>query len=365
MAWLQQFTPYIISTSERNLNSEIVSPSKLFTIMRKVALSIIAQVILLTAATCQHTHYKLLKTFPVSGSGGWDYLAINNNNLYVSHGTQVNIIDKTSGDSLAVIDSTMGVHGIAFINDLNKGFISNGKSNAVTVFNLETNARQSTIATGQNPDAIFYDPFSKRIYTCNGRSNDVSVIDPVSETVVATIPVGGKPETAVSDGAGKIFVNIEDKNEIVEINLRDNKVTNHWSLKNGEGPTGLSIDRINHRLFSSCEKLLIVMDSKSGKIVSKVPIGDGCDGDAFDETTKNIYTSNGEGTLTVIHQVTPDKYVVTQTVTTKKGARTITMDTATHQLYLPTADFEKSISKTERPKIIPGTFQVLVIGKAD
>ncbi|MEO7800904.1 MAG: YncE family protein [Ginsengibacter sp.] len=333
--------------------------------MRKTKLFILAQFVLCVAATCQKPEHKIIKTFPVSGSGGWDYLAINKDRLYVSHSSQVNVLDKTTGDSLAVIDSTTGVHGIAFINELNKGFISDGRANAVTVFNLETNARQHNIPTGQNPDAIFYDSFSNRIYTCNGGSNDITVIDPVAETVVATITVGGKPETAVSDGAGKLFVNVEDKNEIVEVDLNMKKVTQRWSLNGAEGPTGLVLDRLNHRLFSSCEKTLVVMNSMNGKIVAKVPIGEGCDGDAFDDASKNIYTSNGEGTLTVIHQATPDKYTVVETITTKKGARTIALDSSTHQLYLPTSDFQKATSSTERPKLVPGTFQVLVIGKVD
>ncbi len=211
----------------------------------------------------QKPGYKIVKTFHIASPGSWDYLAVNNNRLYVSHGTQVNILDKNSGDSLGVIDSTTGVHGIAFINSLNKGFTSNGRLNNVTVFDLKTDSVTGYIATGQNPDAIMYDEFSKKIYTCNGRSNDVSVIDPVSEKVVATIPVWGKPEIAVADGNGKLFVNIEDKNEVVEIDAKTNAVLNHWPLKGGEEPTGLAFDKTTNRLFAGCDKLLVVLDAFS------------------------------------------------------------------------------------------------------
>ncbi|MGI8633852.1 MAG: YncE family protein, partial [Segetibacter sp.] len=242
--------------------------------------------------------FKISKIFHIASSGGWDYLAINGDKLYVSHGGQVNILDKNNGDSVGVIENTTGVHGIAFVPSLNKGYTSNGRLNNVTVFDLKTNKVLGQIATGQNPDAIMYDNFSKTIITCNGRSNDLTFIDPVKGEVTNTIAVGGKPETAVSDDAGKLFVNVEDKNEIVEIDTKAFKVENHWSLAPVEGPTGLAIDTKTRRLFAGCEKLLAVVDATNGKLVARVPIGDGCDGVAFDAATKNVYTSNGEGTMT-------------------------------------------------------------------
>jgi YVTN family beta-propeller protein len=204
----------------------------------------------------QASHYKLEKTFHIASSGGWDYITINpsSNKLYMSHGTQVNILDKITGDSLGVIANTNGVHGIAFINDLQKGYTSNGKTNDVTVFDLNTNAIITKIATGENPDAIFYEEFAKRIITCNGRSKDLSIIDPSTNKVIATIPVGGKPETAVSDNAGNVFVNVEDKNEIVKIDISNNKVVAHWSIAPGEEPTGLAIDIKTNRLFAGTGK---------------------------------------------------------------------------------------------------------------
>ena len=310
--------------------------------------------------------YTLTKTFHITSSGGWDYINVNpkSNKVYVSHGTQVNILDKTTGDSLGFIPNTTGVHGIAFINDLGKGYTSNGRINTVTVFDLASNKVLSQIPAGQNPDAIFYEPFSKKIITCNGRSNDLSVIDPVSEKVVATIAVGGKPETAVSDGAGKVFVNIEDKNEIVAIDIVKNTVIAHWSILPGESPTGLEIDAKTKRLFAGCEKQLVVLNAENGKVVATLPIGDGCDGVAFDNTTKQVYTSNGTGTITVIKEASKDKFSVVENVASKKGARTICIDESTHTLYLPTADFEaQAAGEKGRPKMVAGSFQIIVFEK--
>jgi YVTN family beta-propeller protein len=310
--------------------------------------------------------YHVVQTFRIASPGGWDYLAVNNDKLYVSHGTQVNIVNKNTGDSVGVIENTQGVHGIAFVRSLNKGYISNGRTNNVTVFDLKTDKTLRQIATGENPDAIMYDDFSKRIYTCNGRSKDLSVIDPATDKVIKTIALGGKPETAVSDEAGKLYINIEDKGEIAEVDTKTFKLVKRWSLSPGEGPTGLAYDKKTKRLFAGCDKLLIVSDASEGKVIAKLPIGDGCDGVAFDEETKNIFTSNGEGTLTVIHEDGANDYRVLKNVVTKRGARTITLDEQTHKLYLSTAEFEAvaaNADKKERPKMIPGTFQVLVIDK--
>lgn len=309
----------------------------------------------------------LLNTFHINSSGGWDYIAVqpNSNKLFVSHGGQVNILDKTTGDSLGVIANTTGVHGIAFIPSLNKGYTSNGKLNNVTIFDLTTNAVLSQIATGENPDAIFYDNFSKKIITCNGLSKDLTIIDPVTEKVVATISVGGKPETAVSNNAGKIFVNVEDKNEIVVIDITKNTVEKHWSLLPGESPTGLAYDETNKRLFAGCgdNKLLIIVNADNGTIVGKLPIGAGCDGVAYDAVQKLIYTSNGEGTMSVIKETTKDKFVVAATIATKKTARTLAIDESTHKIYLPAADLGPTPADGSWAKMIPGTFQILVFGQ--
>jgi YVTN family beta-propeller protein len=308
--------------------------------------------------------FKIANTFHIKSGGGWDYLAVCDKRLYVSHGMQVNVLDKTTGDSVGIVSNTMGVHGIAFIPSLGKGYTSNGRANNVSVFDLKTNEVSTQIATGENPDAILYEPFSKMIVTCNGKSKDLSVIDPATNKVVATIPIGGKPETAVSDEAGKLYVNNEDKNEIAEVDMKNFKVLNQWPLAPGEGPTGLAIDIKNKRLFAGCEKLLVVVDVTDGKIVEKLPIGDGCDGVAFDKIANRIFTSNGEGTMTIIDEQSANKYTVTATIPTKKGARTICLDDATHIVYMPTADFEAKKSTDDpkaRPKMIAGSFQILML----
>jgi YVTN family beta-propeller protein len=249
---------------------------------------------------------------------------------------------------------------------LNRGYTSNGRTNNVTVFDLTTNAIITKIATGQNPDAIYYEPFSKKIITNNGSSKDLSVIDPLTNKVVKTIHVGGKPEEAVSDGNGKLYVNIEDKNEVAVVNLSTFVVEKHWSILPGKAPTGLAIDNKTKRLFAGCgdNKLLMVIDATNGKVVDKLPIGDGCDGVVFDYKYKKIFASNGEGSISVIKENSANEFKVKQSISTKRGARTITIDQNTHTLFLPTADFEPldaNAPKGTRPKIIAGSFQVLVV----
>ena len=334
-----------------------------------IYLSILATMALSNSIKAQSSGYRLTKTFHILSLGGWDYPAVNtgSNKLYLSHGTQVNILDKQTGDSLGIIPNTTGIHGIAFIDAMGKGYTSNGRLNNVTVFDLKTDKILGQIAVGKNPDWIMYDPFSKKIITSNHTGGDLSVIDPVTDMVVATIPIGGtKLETIVSNNAGKLYVNAEDINEIVEVDIIKYVALNHWPLAPGEGPTGLAIDVKTKRLFSTCDKLLVVMDATNGKIVDKLPIGDGCDGAAFDPATKLIFTSNGEGTITVVKEVSANKFKVIDNITTKKGARTICLDEKTHKLYLPTADYEAlpaDAPKNTRPKMIPGSFQVLVIEK--
>ncbi len=308
---------------------------------------------------------KVTDSFSILSGGGWDYLLADSasNRLYVSHGSQVNVLDKNTGDSLGVITGTMGVHGIALVHSLQEGFTSNGRTNNVTVFDLNSLQVKDSIATGENPDAILYDEFSKKIITCNGRSKNLTIIDAATHKVVATIDVKGKPETAVSDGKGKIYVNNEDKSEIEVVDMNTYKLISSWSIAPGEAPSGLSIDRASHRLFAGCEnKRLMVIDADNGKVIAQVPIGDGCDGTAFDAALQTIYSSNGEGTLTVIKEVSKDKYVVAATVPTQRGARTLSVDEQSHAIYLPTADFGAATGN-DRPPMIPGTFKVLVVSK--
>jgi YVTN family beta-propeller protein len=312
----------------------------------------------------QGNGFRVVKSFPIVSSGGWDYIAVGpgNNRIYVSHGTQVNVLDETTGDSVGVIPNTTGVHGIAFVPALGKGYTSNGRINNVTVFDLKTNQVLGQIDAGQNPDAIMYDEFSKFIITCNGRSSDLSLIDPVTAKVVATIPVGGKPETAVSDGMGKLYVNIEDKGEIAEIDINSREVKNRWTLSPSGGPTGLAIDVKTGRIFSGCDKTLVIMDAGNGKVIDRVTIGDGCDGVAFDPELKDVFASCGEGKLSIVHEENADKFVLVADVPTKRSARTIAEDSKTHTVFLPAAEFEKTAAPGERrPPMVPGTFQVLVV----
>lgn len=316
-------------------------------------------------ASAQKPGYHILKTFHIQSEGGWDYLAVGpNNQLYVSHATQVNILDKTTGDSLGVIKNTTGVHGIAFVPQLNKGFISDGKLNKVTVFDLNTNQPTGEIKTGDNPDAIMYDPFSKMIVVCDGHSHSATIISPADNSVAQTIPLDGKPETAVTDKKGKIYINIEDKSEIEVLNAKNWQVIAHWPLVKAKTPSGLAIDDKSMRLFAGCDnQLLAVIDANNGKNIDNLPIGDGCDGVAFDPALKQVYSSNGDGTLTVIKEMNANKYNVAQNVATEKGARTIAVDYKTHLIYLPTASFKPLEAGAKRPKMVPGTFRVLVVGK--
>jgi YVTN family beta-propeller protein len=334
--------------------------------MKKITIALTISMVAMMHTAIAQTGFHVLNTFHITSSGGWDYIEVGpiNNWLYVSHGTQVNVLNTKTGDSIGVIENTTGVHGIAFDVADGKGFTSNGRLNTVTVFDMKTNKVLSQVPAGTNPDAITFDPFSKKIITCNGRSKNLSIIDPLKEKLIDSVDIGGKPETAVSDGNGKLYVNIEDKNEIVEVDMKSLKVLNRWSIAPAEGPTGLAFDNKTKRLFEGCDKMLVVMDATSGKVIDKLTIGDGCDGVVFDPATKNIFTSNGEGTITVIHEDDANKFTVVENIPTKRSARTIALDKATHKLYLPAAEFEAQDPNVKgRPKMKPGTFQVLEVGK--
>ena len=311
----------------------------------------------------QKPTYSLSRSFSIPSPGGWDYLSVGpNNKLYISHSTQVNVVDLKTGDSAGVIKGTTGVHGIAFIPSLNKGYTSNGRLNNIFVFNLSDQTITATIAVGENPDYIFYEKYSDKIITCNGKSSDLTVVDPKTEKVVATIPVGGKPETAMSDEKGKLFVNVEDKNEIVVIDLNTFKVLNHWSLLPGEAPTGLAIDLKKGKLYSTCSgsKTLVVMSTTDGKILQSLPIGSGCDGVVFDASKNLLFTSNGEGSSTIINtNVAGGSAEVIETLTTLKSARTNAIDAITHKLYFPVADYDTPTTPNGRAPIKQGTFRVL------
>ncbi len=288
------------------------------------------------------SEYKISRIFHLTGDDGWDYLSVDNpgNRLFVSHGTRVNVVDLKTGEEKAVIYGTNGVHGIAVANDLNKAFISCGRDSSVKIVDLKTLKDIATVqVTGKNPDAILYDEYSRQVFVFNGRTANATVISAKDNKVKGSIMLSGKPEFPQSDGKGRIYVNIEDKSEIAVINAKTLKVERTWSIAPGEEPSGLALDNENNRLFSVCgNKLMVVSDLVAGKVITTVPIGDGCDGVAFDAVTKRIYASNGEGTLTVIRQESADRYSVAENLPTKAGARTITIDRLTHKIYISVAD---------------------------
>jgi DNA-binding beta-propeller fold protein YncE len=340
--------------------------------MKKMFLTAISFLLIhISACSAQQPGYKILNKIKVEGEGGWDYLAVDTmyNRLFISHATVVNILDLVSGRFLQTIQDTKGVHGIAFAYDLDKGFISNGKDSSVTFFELKSmNATGSIKVTGGNPDAVLYDPFSKKVFTFNARNSNATVIDAASEKILSTIPLDGKPEFAVSDLKGKVFVNIEDKSELCAINTVSMKVERCWKLSPGEEPSGLAIDLKNQKLFSVCDnKKMVVSDIAAGKVIATLPIGERVDGAAFDASTGTVFSSNGDGTLTVIKQESAGKYSVLQNLSTQKGARTIALNPKTHHVYLPTAEFGDTPAATPenlhpRPAIKPGTFVILECG---
>jgi YVTN family beta-propeller protein len=327
--------------------------------------------LLIALALAAGTGYHVVKTYKLGGEGGWDYLTLDSasRRLYISRATHVMVIDADSGKSVGDIADTPGVHGIALAPDLGRGFVSNGREGTVTIFDLDTLKPQGKIKVGDNPDAILYDPATKRVFAFNGHSHDLSVIDAAKGTVLGTIKLGGKPEFAVSDEKGGVFVNIEDKNELVALDPNKLEVKARWPLAGCEEPSGLAIDRKNRRLFSGCgNKVMAIVDADSGKVVSTQPICEGVDATAFDPVTGLAFASCGDGNLTVIRQESRDKYSVAETVPTQKGARTLALDSKTHQVFVVTANFGPRPAPTAdqprpRPPILPDSFVVLVVGK--
>jgi len=312
-------------------------------------------------------HYKVVNKFPVAGEGSWDYLISDpeTGRLFISHGTVVNVVEESTGKLLGTIPDTKGVHGIALANSLNKGFISNGRDSSVTIFDLKTLATITKVrVTGINPDCILYDPFSQKVFAFNGRTKNATVIDAKTNAVVATIPLDGKPEFAASNEKGKVFVNIEDKNKISVINSNSFKVETNWPIAPGEEASGLAIDLKSNRLFTVCDKKMVVLDAENGKVVSTIKIGDGPDAAGFDPELKRAFSSNGEGNLSVVEESGPNDFKLLETVSTQRGARTMALDTKTHHIYLAVAEQGEKPAPTAdnprpRPAIKPGSFVIL------
>ncbi len=316
--------------------------------------------------------YHQLKKITLGGEGGWDYITFDSptRRLFISRQTKVIVLDVDSEKVVGEISNTEGVHGIALAPEFNRGFTSNGRANTVTIFDMKTLAVIDTVQAGTNPDAIIYDPASKRVFAMNGRSSNSTAIDAATGKVVGTIALTGKPEFAAADGAGHVYVNIEDKNEMWQIDSQKLTATTHWSLAPCKEPSGLAMDVEHRRLFAGCDnKMIAVVNADTGKVVAMPEIGDGVDANGFDPGTGFVFSSNGEsGTLTVIHEDTPDKYTVVENVSTQKSARTMTLDPKTHEVFLVAAQFGPRPAATPetprpRPPVLPNSFVVLVYGR--
>jgi DNA-binding beta-propeller fold protein YncE len=296
--------------------------------------------------------YQVTKKIPIPGQGGWDYLTVDEGGrrLYVSHGTQVEVLDVDSGAIVGKIEKTPGVHGIAVAPELGRGFVSNGQASTVTIFDLKTLKTIGEVPTGKKPDAIIFDPATSRVFAFNGDSKSATVIDAASGKVAGTVDLGGGPEFAAADGNGYVFDNLEDESLVLKIDARKMTVEQRWKTAPCESPSSMAIDRQNRRLFLGCRsKVMAVMNADTGEVITTLPIGDHVDATAFDKQTGLIFNSNGEGTVTVIRQESADKYSVVETVKTVPRAKTMALDPRKHQLFLSTAE--------------SGQFEVLLVGK--
>jgi YVTN family beta-propeller protein len=338
--------------------------------IRNLCLSIVTLGILsstlLFAAPKSSGEFKVVKKFPLDGGGRWDYLVVDNDSrrLFMSRATHVAVLDADSGAVVGDIPDTPGVHGIALAPELGIGFISDGGESKVTVFDLKTLKVITKIDTGKNPDSIVFYPPTKSVFVQNGGSNSSTVIDATTRQVTATIPLPGRPEFTVYDDDGNLYVNLEDKSSIAVIDANSKELKATWPLAPCDAPTGLAIDRKNHVLFSACDnKLLAVTDASDGKVLQTVPIGDDCDAVAFDPETGYVFASNGGGKLSVIKKNASGKYALVQNLPSAVGSKTMALDEAKHQLFLPAAKFTGDPTAHPRPSVVPGSVAVLVVGK--
>jgi DNA-binding beta-propeller fold protein YncE len=307
---------------------------------------------LLAASAQSGARYHVVEKIPVAGQGGWDYLAVDEGarRLYVSHGNQVEVLDVDSGAIVGKITNTLGVHGIAVAPGLGRGFVSNGQASSVTIFDLKTLKTISEVSVGKKPDAIIYDPSTSRVFAFNGDSSSATALDAATGKAAGTVDLGGGPEFAVADGSGYVYNNIEDASLVLKINSSSLKVEQRWPTAPCASPSSIAMDRQNRRLFIGCRsKVMAVMNADTGHVIRTLPIGDHVDATAFDPASRLIFNSNGEGTITVIHQDDPDKYSIVENVKTLPKAKTMALDPKTHRLFLSTAE--------------AGQFEVLVVGR--
>lgn len=323
------------------------------------------------ARPARQAGYHLLKTVHLGGSGGWDYLTMDSaaRRLYISRSTHVIVLNADTLRKVGEIPDTSGVHGIALAPKLGRGFTSNGRASTVTIFDLKTLKKLGEVKTGAGPDAIVYDPASQRVFTFNGHADSSTAIDAATGKVAGTIELGGRPEFAVADGHGHIFNNLEDKSEELEIDSHTLKILHRWPLTPCEHPSGLAIDAAHERLFIGCHnQMMAIMNAANGRIIAHPPIGRGVDANRFDPSTHLAFSSNGDGTLTVVREQSPSKFEVVQDVTTVRGARTMALDLKTHRVFTVTAKFGPPPPPTPQrphpwPSIRPGTFELLVLGR--
>ena len=315
--------------------------------------------------------YRLLQTIPVAGDDGWDHPTVDSaaRRLYVTHGTHVVVIDVDSGKLLGKIDNTPGAHFTVIDSELDRGFISNGGAARLTIFNTKTLATSGEVkSTGENPGPTVFDPASKRVFTFNLNTHNATVIDSKEGKVVGGFDLGGRPELVGTDAKGNVFANLVQKNVVLQVNSWKMTAGQTWPVAPGVGPRTMAVDQKNGRLFIGCaNRLLVILDSNSGRLISSVPIGPGPDDSAYDPETRLIYTSNGDGTVSVIQQESPDRYSVLETVKTAPGARNMTLDLKTKKIFLPLFDRGSPPAPTAetpnpRGNVIPGTFRVLVFG---
>jgi YVTN family beta-propeller protein len=341
--------------------------------MRSALLAVGCLFALLNAAVAEQS-YKLVNEIPIGGEGGWDILTIDSaaRRLYLSHATKVVVVDLDKNAVVGEIADTPGVHAFLAVPDLKRGFSSNGKENKSSVVDLATLKTLSKVDTGENPDAMAYEPKSGELYIFNHSGNSVTVIDAKDAKVVSTIQLGGSPEFAVADSkAGRVYCNLEDKSEVVAIDTAKHEVVARWPLAPGQEPTGIALDAAHHRLIAACHnKMMVMLDTEAGKVVATAPIGSGTDGCAFDEQTQLAFASCGEGVTTIAKEETPDKLTVVQTLKTEPRARTMELDPRTHRIYLPSAQFQPAPSPSPgaspgRPTIVPNTFKLLVYALAE
>jgi DNA-binding beta-propeller fold protein YncE len=310
--------------------------------------------------------YHFIKEIPIGGEGGWDYLSVDSagQRLYVSHGNKVVVVDLAKDQVVGEITNTPGVHGLAPAPELGRGFVSCGRENKAAIVDLKTLQTLSKVDTDQGPDGMLYNPGQKEAYLFCGHGRSATVVDVKVGKVVVTIPLGGRPEfAAVDTQAGRVYDNLEDKSQVAVIDAKTHTVVTNWPIAPGEEASGMAIDVKNRRLFLGCHnKLMVMMDSTSGKVVASVPIGQGVDANAFDPETRLAFASCGDGTVTVAKEETPDKLTVVQTLETQRGSRTMALDLKTHKIYLAAAKFEAPAEGQRRGRIVPDSFKILVYG---